>query len=244
MWVTVRAGEYIVGDDRWPDSGRHRFRLLRSLAVVCLPVTLGEFIAFVDSQAYWDDRWWTWGPIGREAGADAIYRRLGYGPDRWGEPVRVSFFEASAFARSRDARLLREKEWEVAAAGWLQPKSVPGLEELQAAIAGRYPGPYAPHLTPEDFSTWGGVFGLCPEWCADGYDPMAYRLYRSGVDRGDPAPLRLSAAHRPLRKVPDRQCYRGAGRSLMALDPSWVTRRMSMPATTTGRIGFRLCWDL
>lgn len=232
-YAVIPKGPYPIGDNDWPTSARHTVALRRPLGVACLPVTVKEFTAlFVDSREYWNDAWWPPECQERVDGADALYRRLRYRRERLEEPVHVNFFEAVACARFFGARLLREKEWEVAAMEWLAPKRRPRFDHQQAARARHTVFAARAALTPQDFSRWGCVFGLCPEWCADAYDPLAY--YH---------PLPTPVAHPPQTGAAT-QCYRGTVRRAVPLAPDWVCRRRFASPTRTAGIGFRLCWDL
>jgi formylglycine-generating enzyme required for sulfatase activity len=238
--VIIPAGRYRVGDDNWPDSFAHEIDLRRPLTVMRGLVTCGDFASFIDCQAYWEERWWIQGSAQPAEGADALYRRLSPYKERFGRPVQATFYEADAFARFSSARLLLEREWEVVADGWLQPKKRHHFEDLRRTITASYPCLSARQLVPEDFSHSGCLF-VCAEWCADEYDPFAYRLSRPIVGRGNQAPGRASHKTNASGAIRHR-CCRGTEETLVPLSPSWVSRRLSAPETS--RMGFRLCWDL
>lgn len=93
-----------------------------------VPVTTGDWLGFIEDGGYgqrelWSDEGWDWRV---ESGARApLYWNLEDGTERTAcgnrplDPLRpaahVSWFEAQAFARYREARLPTEAEWEFAA---------------------------------------------------------------------------------------------------------------------------------
>ena len=99
-----------------------------SFELGAVPVTTGDWLAFVEEGGYgtralWDDEGWEW--LSEEGAHAPLYWNLGAGTERTAcgerplDPARpvahVSWFEAQAFARSREARLPTEAEWEFAA---------------------------------------------------------------------------------------------------------------------------------
>ena len=132
--VLVPGGEFTMGTSTEPwalDNERPAFRThVDAFFVDTVPVSNGDYLAFIDAGGYDDARWWS------EAGwahrnkaklvAPRFWERDG---DRWvrtrfgvvepvpfDEPVvHVCFFEAEAYAAWAGKRLPTEPEWEKAA---------------------------------------------------------------------------------------------------------------------------------
>lgn len=90
-----------------------------------VPVTAGDWLAFVEEGGYrrrewWSDDGWRWleeenatAPLYWDLDSGSEWTACGERPIDPGRPVaHVSWHEARAFARSRDARLPTEAEWE------------------------------------------------------------------------------------------------------------------------------------
>jgi iron(II)-dependent oxidoreductase len=117
--VDVPGGAATIGagaDGFAYDNERPRHELhMPAFAIGRVPVTGADWAAFADDGGYRRREWWT--PEGWEW-AKAVAPRVGPAD---APVVNVSWFEADAFARSRDARLPTEAEWEKAAlAGLLE----------------------------------------------------------------------------------------------------------------------------
>jgi iron(II)-dependent oxidoreductase len=122
-WIDIPEGSFEMGA---PDGGfafdnerpRHEVHM-PAFAVARRPVTNGTWMRFVEGGGYerrewWSDEGWAW-----KEEYDITHPE-GWTPDGAADdddlPVlHVSWFEADAFARSRDARLPTEAEWEKAA---------------------------------------------------------------------------------------------------------------------------------
>ena len=135
-WIGIAGGKHEIGhagpgfhfDNEAP---RHAV-WLEDFEIASLPVTHGEFLAFIEDGGYRRPELWL------SAGWDLVCSRGWHAPLYWearaaswhtftlhgmaaiepNTPVcHVSFFEADAYARWAGARLPTEAEWEVAAAG-------------------------------------------------------------------------------------------------------------------------------
>jgi formylglycine-generating enzyme required for sulfatase activity len=131
-FVTVGAGEYLVGDHLRVQDRVERAHLKEAFSIGRFPVTEGEFKRFVDDGGYqeatfWDDYGWAWRSE-LSLTAPWLWSRYPYVPERSRYPMAgVSYFEAMAFCRWRAAserafkevRLASSMEWEIAARGRL-----------------------------------------------------------------------------------------------------------------------------
>lgn len=133
--VLVPGGPFTMGTSTEPwalDNERPAHRVdVAAFRIATVPVTNGEYGAFVDAGGYTDPRWWTdagWrhrvdaGLVApefwdRDAGGTWWRRRFGVvEPVPLDEPVvHVCAHEADAYARFAGARLPTEAEWEKAA---------------------------------------------------------------------------------------------------------------------------------
>jgi len=148
-WIDVPAGPFHMGagddgfafDNERPRHERHTgaFRIARR------PVTNATWMGFVEGGGYerrewWSDEGWSWKeeydithPEGWTADGTA---------DGDDQPVlHVSWFEADAFARSRNARLPTEAEWEKAATWTQEPlQDIGEVWEWTSSGFDGYPG--------------------------------------------------------------------------------------------------------
>lgn len=132
--VLVPAGPFTLGVDRdhepWSlDNERPAHTVdLSAFRIARVPVSNGEWQAFIDAGGYDEPRWWSgrgWrhrleAGLGRPLfwSADGSRRRFGHVEEiPADEPVQhVCFFEAEAYAAWAGARLPTEQEWEKACA--------------------------------------------------------------------------------------------------------------------------------
>lgn len=131
-FVTVNAGDYLVGDHLKVQDRVERVRLTEGFSIGRFPVTEGEFKRFTDAggyqeESFWDDYGWAWRS---EVALTApwLWGRYPYAPERSRYPMTgVSYFEAMAFCRWRaegervfkEVRVASGVEWEIAARGRL-----------------------------------------------------------------------------------------------------------------------------
>lgn len=163
---------------------RHR-RYVAPFELAREPVTCGEYLAFLADGGYerselwladgWDARQrLAWGsPLywHRDGSDWLVYTLEGLRPLAPEEPVcHVSFYEADAFARWRNARLPLEEEWELAAAAEELDGNFLDSDRLHPAPAARA-GRRAEQL-----------FGDVWEWTASAYAPYpGFEPFAGGV---------------------------------------------------------------
>jgi ergothioneine biosynthesis protein EgtB len=159
------------------EGPRHRV-VLESFELASRPVTNGEFLAFMDDDAYtrpelWlSDGWavvqgrgWS-APLYWEASDDGWHTQTlaGFRAVREDEPAcHLSYYEADAYARWAAARLPTEAEWEVVAAG----SALQG-NFLESGLL--HPAPATPEPWPAQ------LFGDVWEWTRSPYG--SYPGYR------------------------------------------------------------------
>jgi ergothioneine biosynthesis protein EgtB len=135
-WIRVQGGERRIGHEGEGfsfdnETPRHTV-WIEDFEISSHPVTHGNFIDFVDDGGYRRPELWLsagWDAVAtrgweaplyweRRGGRWHTFTLRGMAPVERNTPVcHLSFYEADAYARWRDARLPTEAEWEVAAAG-------------------------------------------------------------------------------------------------------------------------------
>ncbi len=134
--VEVEGGLFQLGyagdDFAWDNEKPQHTVFLQDFAIDRAPVSVGQYLEFIEAGAYQDYRWWlstAWEAVNREQWQAPLYwERDG---DEWMirdfhglHPARtkaseavthVSYFEAAAFAKWAGKRLPTEAEWEKAA---------------------------------------------------------------------------------------------------------------------------------
>jgi iron(II)-dependent oxidoreductase len=157
--VFVPGGPFTMGTDSEPsayDNERPAHTAdVRPFHLDTVPVTNGQYRAFVEAGGYDDERFWSeagwahrcaegltapqfWAPEGPGSWSVQRYgRRIDLPLD---EPVQhVSWYEADAYARFAGKRLPTEAEWEKAAAGASSESANLGQRHFGPAPAGAYP---------------------------------------------------------------------------------------------------------
>jgi ergothioneine biosynthesis protein EgtB len=172
-WIGADGSEFAFDNER----PRHRV-LLEPYRLASRLVTNAEYLEFIDADGYRDWRWWTaegW-RVAEERGwrAPLYWEQDGDGwsaftlnglvrLDLTGPVTHVSWFEADAYARWRDARLPTEQEWEHVASG------VPLDGHFQDDRI------YQPRAAPDGEGV-AQMFGDVWEWTGSAYAP--YPGYR------------------------------------------------------------------
>jgi iron(II)-dependent oxidoreductase len=256
--VLVPGGEFVLGVDAADepfslDNERPAHRVdVPAFRIGRVPVTNGEYAAFVADGGYATPRWWSergWAhrsEAGLERpqswGSDGTRTRFGLVEELPAdEPVQhVTFFEAEAYAAWAAARLPTEVEWEKAAVWdpatgrrrrfpWGTAEPSPALANLggtalRPAPVGAYPASASAYGVEQ-------LMGDVWEWTSSsfeawpGFRPMLYRQYSAPFFGGD---------HRVLR---------GGSWAVGAsvLRPSF--RNWDHPVRRQVFSGFRLAWD-
>ncbi|QRN02440.1 ergothioneine biosynthesis protein EgtB [Legionella sp. MW5194] len=172
------------GDDGFcfdNESPRHAC-LLKPYRLANRLITNGEYLEFIEAGGYQQPQWWLadgWDCVQanqwqaplywiKQDNTWQIYTLRGMAPLHADEPVaHVSYYEAEAYARFRDARLPREEEWEhFVVSKPLTPANGHFMEE------GRFHPVHAERTEdPQQF------FGDLWEWTASAFSP--YPGYRN-----------------------------------------------------------------
>lgn len=133
-WIEVEGGIYPIGhsgeDFAFDNEGPRHEILLDRFQIASRQVTNREFLEFIQDGGYRRPELWLsdgWDTVCAHGWAaplyweqsDGVWREFGYSGMQEIDPTapvcHVSYYEADAFARWRQARLPREEEWEIAA---------------------------------------------------------------------------------------------------------------------------------
>jgi formylglycine-generating enzyme required for sulfatase activity len=201
--IAVPAGPFLRGSPEGfglPNEEPQREIFLSAFELDRLPVTFGDFEAFLAAKGYatpslWSEAGWDF------ARREELERPRFYGEDGWAHvcgadqpAVGVSFYECEAFARFAGKRLPTEAEWEKAARGtdgrvypwgdeW-DPEacSFRGGTVRAAPPVGRFPKGASPYGALE---MCGGVWELCSDWFDERYYARAPDLDPKGPETGE-----------------------------------------------------------
>jgi iron(II)-dependent oxidoreductase len=181
--VTVPAGPAEIGagaDGFAYDNERPRHLAeLGEFSIGSVPVTGADWAAFVEDGGYRRREWWT--PEGW-AWVQDVSPRSG-APDA--PIVHISWYEADAFARSREARLPSEFEWE------------------KAALAGALSGLFEVwEWTASEFSAYDGFVAHPYREYSEVFFDKGYRVLRGGSCATHP---RVSSPHFRNWDLPQRR---------------------------------------
>ncbi len=195
-WIKIPAGSFLMGsqksdatlpnfDDEAYDNEMpvHEVKL-GEFSIARYPVTVSDFLLFVEQNGYQEKTHWKYGGFGQF-----------HEPEDWAEQipyrnrpvVGVSWFEAMAYCEFAKVRLPTETEWERAARGTTGRKYPWGNEAADETrlnfdrnIGEPTPvGIYSLGATPDGIED---LAGNVWEWCADWYDIQTKRsrLVRGG----------------------------------------------------------------
>jgi formylglycine-generating enzyme required for sulfatase activity len=184
-YVEVKAGDYIVGDDRRP------FRIGRPLLLSRYPVTNSQYALFIRDGGYENLKWWRSKEARQWLRAQKMREPAYWRSGRWNGPnqpvVGVSFWEAEAFCAWAGGRVPTEGEWECAARGpegyeypwgntWEDGICNTSEARLEATSpVGLFPRSRSRSCRLEDMA--GNVW----EWCSDSFGKESeYRVLRGG----------------------------------------------------------------
>ncbi len=237
--VLVPAGPFPRGsleDEGLPEERPRRTLHLSAFEIDVVPVTFGDFAAFIEAGGYQDEVLWTpegWAARQREGW---LHPRFHKEPE-WAhvtdaeQPVcGISFHEAEAYARWAGKRLPTEAEWEKVARGtdgriypwgdaWEEGRcSFRGGPVRAAPPVGGFPSGASPYGA---LDMAGGVW----EWCSDWYGPRYYEVAPE-VDPPGPATGELKVA-------------RGGAWNAMPLQNRAANRNAWRPVARFSNLGFR-----
>jgi formylglycine-generating enzyme required for sulfatase activity len=182
-WVRVEGGQFWMGaqaadpkgrnydpDARRNESPVHKEKVW-PFAMGRYPVTVFNYLQFVEAGGYGQEKYWTAGGYGEYSEPGNWQRQLRY-PNR--PVVDVSWFEAVAYCVWADGRLPIEAEWECAARGGREGVRYPWGDEVPDEFRANVDVDVMFHPTPvglyPERATPRGIRDLasnCSEWVAD-----------------------------------------------------------------------------
>lgn len=188
-WVSIPAGEFRMGaqkddpskpnyDSEAYEDERPVHRVgLKAYRIGRYPVTVAEYLRFIEAGGYEDKTFWINGGFGQWQAPNKWEEQLEHG----NRPVvGVSWFEAAAYATYAGSRLPTEAEWERAARGTEGHRYPWGDEEPNTSrmnygesnVGCPTPvGVYARGATPDGILDMAGNVW---EWCSDWYGEDYY----------------------------------------------------------------------
>jgi len=143
-------------------------------------VTNASFMQFVREGGYQERRFWSEEGFRAHQGRPNPYPEL----ESFGDPrqprVKVSWYEAEAYAAWRGGKLPTEAQWEWAARGPDSRRYPWGREFVDGAantdrLNLRCTRPVGSYPSGRSWCGAEDMAGNASEWMADGYDPYAYR---------------------------------------------------------------------
>lgn len=192
-WVSVlAAGQQVgIGSNNFNNSRRIKVTLDREVHVDTFPVSISEYMEFVRSGDYFEERYWSGHKfLSQHRGGDDVIRKI-LEPTQYSYewpllehiPVtNITWFEAHAYARWKRKILPSEMLWEYAANGSRGEERIkPYLKKLRRDL----PDEKAKNMEKfmnsfSDYGCWGMLGGII-EWCGDQFVNAAYRHYSGGT---------------------------------------------------------------
>jgi ergothioneine biosynthesis protein EgtB len=183
-WILFAGGIYPIGNVgdgfAFDNEGPRHDVLLQPFGIASRLVTNGEYLEFMNDGGYRRPELWLsdgWDTVCAQGWASPLYWEqqdgawLEFALDGFRElnpaapACHVSYYEADAFARWRNARLPREEEWEVAAA--------------RASLPGTFLESGKMHPQPATSAGLAQMFGDVWEWTSSAY--LAYPGFKSAT---------------------------------------------------------------
>ena len=184
-WITIEGGAFCMGaqkkDPNQPNYDREAEEdeapvhelAVKTFQIARYPVTVAEYRRFVESEGYFDARWWAAGGFGKRSKPQEWEDQLAH-PNR--PVIGVTWYEAMAYCAWAKLRLPTEAEWEWAARGSTARKYPWGDTRPDEARANfnwfvRHATPvglYPSGQTPEGIQD---LAGNVLEWVSDSYAP-------------------------------------------------------------------------
>jgi formylglycine-generating enzyme required for sulfatase activity len=192
-WVAIPTGKFLMGaqpkDSKKPNFDGEAIQrespvhevLLDAYEIAKYPITVGQYLYFVEDNGYGTDQHWEAGGFGEYGIAPVGWDEQLLHPSR---PVTgVSWHEAVAFCVWAGMRLPAEAEWERAARGTTGRKFPWGNESIDGMRANFAPNfrPDVGHASPVGIYPLGSTpEGICDlagnvwGWCQDWWDEKFY----------------------------------------------------------------------
>jgi len=194
-WISIPAGQFLMGaqkdDPSKPnydpgafddESPVHQVKL-NVYQIGRYPVTIAEYLRFIETGGYEDKTLWVAGGFGKYPAPEDWEEQL----DHRNRPViGVSWFEASAYAKWTSCRLPTEAEWEWAARGSEGRRYPWGNSDPDSSLAnyrGNVGNPTAVGIYPQGATPDGmmDMAGNVWEWMENWYDEdETFRSLRGG----------------------------------------------------------------
>ncbi len=210
--VDIPAGEFLMGAQKndpskpnhdpeaYDDEAPVHRVSLNAYRIGRYPVTVGEYLRFVEAEGYTDRGFWAKGGFGKWSAPEGWEEQL----EHLTRPVvGVNWYEAAAYAAWKGCRLPTEAEWERAARGsegrrypWGPKKPDPSrLNCGESKIGCPTPvGVYARGATPEGIVDMAGnVLEWCSDWFSEGYHAKSVASNPQGPPSGSGRVLRGGA---------------------------------------------------
>ena len=182
-------------------------------------VNVGQFKKFLKSSGYKPDEAINW---------NQVYK---YSPTDKHPISRVTWHDATAYAKWAGKRLPTEKEWEFAARGGLIGKEYSWGDEASTSDMANYGGTVRTTTVAGSYPANGhslyDMVGIVWEWCADWY---GHDSYSKSPDENPTGPAEAQSG-----------CYAGAIGITMALTCVWRTATATLPIMGTATTDLDVC---